>query len=81
MESSVRLYKNTNFDLTNRPDNPNLLNSFDFLDVPFIYVKQNINLSRIKIEKTINELLNIDYCRIADVYYFVRSIKKIQFYN
>ena len=52
MTCNILLFKNTGFDLVNIPDSANLvLNNFPYITANFVYLKQNIELTKIKIEK------------------------------
>lgn len=75
MTCNILLFKNTGFDLVNIPDSANLvLNNFPYITANFVYLKQNIELTKIKIEKNYEDLKDIDYCVIGEVFYFVTGI-------
>lgn len=71
MQSTVTFYKNTGFDAINVPDSPALLSTFESFQCNAIYTKQRTSLSSIKVETTYETLLQVDYCKLENVYYLV----------
>lgn len=83
MTNQVRLYKNTGFDSVNIPDNVNLLNQCEYIDVDAIWTYQNQELATIRIKTNFGDVYAVDYARIGPIlpgtiyfnsYYFVTSV-------
>lgn len=70
----VKLYKNTGFDAGNLPANPSVLNNFTADTAPAVYKFQSQGLAEIKLDKTIDEVADVDYVVIGDNYYIVTGI-------
>lgn len=82
---SIRLYKDTGFDLNNIPDSQALLDSNSYIDVDAIWVYQNQEQGKIRIKTNFNSVYSVDYCRIGTgetaisepAFYFVTNVTMI----
>jgi len=74
---NVKLYKNTGFNIVDVPDSPALVDTFAPIDASTCYLKQNAPMTSIKVQKTFDEIKNVDYAKIGDMYYFVSDIKML----
>lgn len=79
MEYTVRLYYNTGFDINNSPDSLTVLTSQPLLsrEFPSVYIRQDLDLTTIKIESNWSNVENCDYCILGSRGYFVTGIKMV----
>lgn len=69
---NVTLYKNTGFNKQNIPDSPDLVAlAGDSVTVPSVFLYQNYDLARIRVDCDWDTVRDVDYCQINAVWYFV----------
>lgn len=81
MITQARVYLNTGFNNSNIPDNPDLLNQCQFIDLPVMDLVQNRNLSNLKLKTTWEDIKNADYLRLQTAneywYYIIQDIQML----
>lgn len=78
MTSSVTIYFNTGFNSLNIPDTASLLYNKTYISADAIFVLQDLGLTKIRINKSWDDIKGADYCCIGtNTYYFVTGITMI----
>lgn len=75
MTYNVVLYKNTGFDLVNRPSEPTILVDADKILQQAIFDWQDLDKATIKISADFDTICDVDYARIDNKYYIVTGIR------
>lgn len=74
MAYTVTCYKNTGFNAVNIPDSPTLLQSMTSITIPSIDLLQNRFLTSIAVKSAFDDVSDVDYCKIGDMYYIVTGV-------
>lgn len=66
MAYSCRVYLNTGFNQNNIPDDPTLLDTLSYIDVPALDILQSRFLPYIRVKATWEQIKNADYIRLSE---------------
>lgn len=77
MAYSVDLYYNTGFDLGNSPDGVGVLTNMAHNTYDSVVLRQNNDISRIRISAEWDDVKKMDYAKIGDVCYFVTQVNMV----
>lgn len=78
---TITTWSNTGFDSINIPSSPSVLDSMSSVDFPALDLLQNDGLSYVSIRGTWDNVKNIDYIKIGDIYYAVVSAPVMTSYD
>ena len=71
MSYTCRIFSNTGFNATNRPDKPSLLNSCSYTDLASMDILQDGELNSIRVNASYAQIKNADYAKVGDWYYAI----------
>lgn len=71
MSYTCRIFSNTGFNATNRPDSPSLLNNCSYTDLASMDILQDGELNAIRVNATYSQIKNADYAKVGDWYYAI----------
>lgn len=74
---SIKAYKNTGFNSTDRPAKVSVLELAESVVFPSNYLRQNNELVFVRVESTWDVVKDIDYINIGESYYLVNGIKML----
>lgn len=77
MAYSVELYYNTGFNIENAPDSLAVLNLATKKVFDSVILRQNNDLTQVKLAAEYNEVKNADYAKIGDVGYIVTNVEMV----
>lgn len=78
---TITTWSNTGFDSINIPSSPAILDSMSSVDFPALDLLQNDGLSSVSIRGTWDNVKNIDYLKIGNIYYAVVSAPVMTSYD